>query len=161
MTDSAPRPAREASARQPQPRRDDHAYPAGLCSDYLNHFNEALMLLELASEQPDGAGDLASWRPRTYREHFVNSRLPQRESALAAYEQADPATLRRLQAVCGVMTAAITAARTALQTNASPAAKAALARQAAARLRPLLARAGAIMHGVEPAAPPRRRQALP
>jgi hypothetical protein len=35
----------------------------GLATDYLNHFNEAIMMLELAPEMPDCMEDLSAWRP--------------------------------------------------------------------------------------------------
>ena len=45
----------------------------GLATDYLNHFNEAIMLLEMLSSCPDCRDDILAWRPMSYREHFEAS----------------------------------------------------------------------------------------
>ena len=42
----------------------------GLATDYLNHFNEAIMLLEMLSSCPECRDDFLVWRPMSYREHF-------------------------------------------------------------------------------------------
>jgi len=36
----------------------------GLCTDYLNHFNEAIMVLEMLSTVPESIDDFLTWRPR-------------------------------------------------------------------------------------------------
>jgi hypothetical protein len=52
-----------------------HINPAtGLATDYLNHFNEAIMLLEMLSSCPECRADLFVWQPMSYREHFEASR---------------------------------------------------------------------------------------
>ena len=45
----------------------------GLATDYLNHFNEAVMLLEMIPDMPECAEDFLGWQPLTYREHFTAS----------------------------------------------------------------------------------------
>src|SRR5471030_1580929 len=62
----------------------------GLATDYLNHFNEAVMLLEMLSGCPECLDDFLGWRPMSYREHFVASRFKGRDKAIAAYDAADP-----------------------------------------------------------------------
>jgi len=42
----------------------------GLATDYLNHFNEAIMLLEMIPDMPECSGDFLEWRPLSYAEHF-------------------------------------------------------------------------------------------
>src|SRR5471032_354079 len=63
----------------------------GLATDYLNHFNEAIMLLEMIPDMPDCAEDFLGWQPLSYREHFAASNFRARELAIAAYDSADPA----------------------------------------------------------------------
>src|SRR2546430_6889957 len=48
----------------------------GLATDYLNHFNEAVMLLEMIPDIPECAEDFLQWRPLSYAEHFTASILP-------------------------------------------------------------------------------------
>ena len=70
---------------------DANINPAtGLATDYLNHFNEAIMLLEMLSSCPDCLDDFLAWRPMSYREHFEASRFKGRALAIAAYDAADP-----------------------------------------------------------------------
>ncbi|HXW27291.1 MAG TPA: hypothetical protein VEK73_21270 [Xanthobacteraceae bacterium] len=122
----------------------------GLATDYLNHFNEAIMMLELAPQMPDCIADLCAWRPLSYREHFAASNFKGRELAIAAYDLADPALRRRLDALADDMTAVLLATAAAMA-RAEPQVLSALAEEALARLRPLVARAGAVIHGAETA----------
>jgi hypothetical protein len=121
----------------------------GLSTDYLNHFNEAIMLLEMMPQMPECRDDLAAWRPLSYREHFAKSHLRHRELTLAAYDRAHPLTRRPFDALCETMNAAVLAARKAIQPQVAPEQAAIIAERAAAALKPLLARAGAIIHGVK------------
>ena len=61
-----------------------------LATDYMNHFNEAIMLLEMIPAMPECADDFLMWEPVTYPEHFLQSNFKGRELAIAAYEAADP-----------------------------------------------------------------------
>ena len=64
----------------------------GLATDYLNHFNEAIMLLEMIPDMPECAEDFLGWHPLSYREHFIASNFKGRELAIEAYDAADPLT---------------------------------------------------------------------
>src|SRR5580700_3126309 len=68
----------------------------GLATDYLNHFNEAIMLLDLVASVPEFLSDLMAWQPLTYRDHFAASSFTDRELAVAAYDAADPAARANL-----------------------------------------------------------------
>jgi hypothetical protein len=119
----------------------------GLASDYLNHFNEAIMLLDLLSSCPDCRDDFLSWQPMSYREHFLASHFKGRDLAIAAYDTADPTSRGCLDALAGTMTAVLEATRAAMSADLPPERTAALADHAAAWLRPLVARAGAVING--------------
>jgi hypothetical protein len=123
----------------------------GLATDYLNHFNEAIMMMELAPQMLDCMEDLRAWRPLSYCEHFSASKFKERELAIAAYERADPALRRSLDDLADSMNS-ILLATTAAMARADPHSLAALAEDALVRLRPLVARAGAVIHGAEAAA---------
>jgi hypothetical protein len=136
---------------------DDDAWPGrndanvnpltGLATDYLNHFIEAVMLLELMSSCPDCRNDFLSWQPMSYREHFAASRFRTRDLAIAAYETADPHVRGCLDALAGTMTAMLEATRTALVSEMPADAAAVLAGRVVASLKPLIARAGAVING--------------
>lgn len=119
----------------------------GLASDYLNRFNEAIMLLDLLSSSPDCIDDFMAWRPMSYREHFQASPLKGRDLAIAAYDAADPTLRACLETLAGTMIAVLEATRAAMSTDLPPERSAALAEHAAAWLRPLVARAGAVING--------------
>ena len=119
----------------------------GLATDYLNHFNEAIMLLEMLSAMPDCAEDFLAWQPMSYHDHFANSRFKDRELAIAAYEIANPAARRRLDELADAMNAILQATREALELQLSPEAAGKLAEQAAGWLKPLVGRAGGVING--------------
>ncbi|HEY0222945.1 MAG TPA: hypothetical protein VGC38_00350 [Pseudolabrys sp.] len=119
----------------------------GLATDYLNHFNEAIMLLEMLSGCPECLDDFLGWRPMSYREHFQASRFTGRDLAIAAYDNADPALRARLDELANTMTAVLEATRAAMTAAMPREAAATLANRAAAWLKPLVARAGAVING--------------
>ena len=57
-----------------------------LATDYLNHFNEALMLAELVLDMPDMLEDFTNWSPRHYKDHFRLSGIADKELAIEAYD---------------------------------------------------------------------------
>jgi hypothetical protein len=125
----------------------------GLATDYLNHFNEAIMLLEMLRACPDCRDDLRAWTPMNYCEHFRQSHFSGRDRAIAAYEAADPATRDMLDAVTGTMTAMVEHARKAIDAESSARLSADIAERAAAWLKLLAAQAGAIINGRRIAGP--------
>src|SRR5881296_3347080 len=76
----------------------------GLATDYLNHFNEAVMLLEMIPDMPECAEDFLSWRPLSYREHFMASNFKARELAIEAYESADAIIRAEFDNITSAMT---------------------------------------------------------
>jgi hypothetical protein len=119
----------------------------GLATDYLNHFNEAIMLLDMLSSCPDCIADFLDWQPKNYREHFLASRFKDRDMAVAAYDAADPTVRNCLDMLAETMTAVLEATRTAMRPGLPEATTRRLARQAVAALKPLVARAGAVING--------------
>ena len=61
-----------------------------LATDYLNHFNEAVMLVELVPDMPDCLEDLIDWKPKSYQQHFLDSGLSDGQLAAWAYENSPP-----------------------------------------------------------------------
>ena len=59
-----------------------------LSTDYLNHFNEFVMMLELTADMPDMAADIADWQPKSYAQHFADSGFSHADLAIAAYDHA-------------------------------------------------------------------------
>lgn len=60
---------------------------SGVANDYLNVFNEILLLIEnLPVLLPEMVDELLMWHPVSYREYFQNSRLPGSEKVLQIYD---------------------------------------------------------------------------
>ncbi len=127
---------------------DANINPAtGFATDYLNHFNEAIMLLEMLSDCPDCLDDFLAWRPMSYREHFAASHFRGRDLAIAAYDDTDPALRECLDTLAGTMIAMLEATRAAMNAGMSQQAAGALADRTAFFLKPLVGRAGAVING--------------
>ncbi len=123
----------------------------GLSTDYLNHFNEAVMVLEMLTMMPECLPDLAAWQPKSYREHFAESKLSHRDVIIAAYEIADPAARDALDNVSDTLNAVLLETRDVVLRNmTTPETAAVLALRAADWLKPLIARMAAIINGAAP-----------
>jgi hypothetical protein len=121
----------------------------GLSTDYLNHFNEAIMLLEMVPQAPECAADFYAWEPMTYSEHFAAGRLKGRETAIEAYETCDPDLRESLDTLANTMTVILVAIRDAMQAGMPADESDRLARRALDWLKPLVARAGAVINGAQ------------
>src|SRR6201987_1898644 len=100
-------PSKEARAAQ---LRAANINPrTGLATDYLNHFNEAIMLLEMIPDMPECSEDFLTWCPLSYYEHFMASNFKARELAIEAYEQADAAIRAEFDNITSAMTSILIA----------------------------------------------------
>jgi hypothetical protein len=61
-----------------------------LATDYLNHVNEIIMLLELVPDAPECLEDCRTWQPMSYTEHFQASSIADRDLAIEAYAFSPP-----------------------------------------------------------------------
>ena len=119
----------------------------GLATDYLNHFNEAIMLLEMIPDMPECADDFLQWRPLSYAEHFIASNFKARDLAISAYEAADPEIRAEFDQITGTMTNILTAVSEAMGQVQRDEIRAKLAIQATNWLKELVAAAGGIING--------------
>lgn len=122
-----------------------------LATDYLNHFNEAIMLLEMIPDMPECADDFLVWEPLSYPEHFRHSHFKARELAIAAYDSADPDIRARFDGLCDTLTAILTAVRDAMNEAQQAATRIRLAEQATGWLKPLVIQAGGVINGASEA----------
>jgi hypothetical protein len=65
-----------------------------LATDYLNHFNEIVMLLDMIPDMPDMIEECKTWEPKSYVEHFAQSSFSDRQLAIEAYDRV-PSRFRR------------------------------------------------------------------
>src|SRR5262244_2487229 len=87
----------------------------GLATDYLNHFNEAIMLLEMIPDMPECSEDFLQWAPLSYAEHFTASNFKARDLAISAYESADPDIRAEFDQMTETMTSILTAVGSAMR----------------------------------------------
>jgi hypothetical protein len=132
--------AAELSAANINPR-------TGLATDYLNHFNEAIMLLELIPDMPDCYELFLEWQPLTYAEHFIKSNFKARDLAIAAYNSARPSVRTEFDTVVATMTSILTAVGEAMREVHQDKTRATLAEQASDWVKPLVGVAGGVING--------------
>jgi hypothetical protein len=119
----------------------------GLATDYLNHFNEAIMLLEMVPDMPDCAEDFLAWHPLSYAEHFTASNFKARDLAISAYDSADPKIRTAFDNVTSAMTSILSAVSDAMRQATQDKTRAMLAEQATVWVKPLVTQAGGIING--------------
>src|SRR6266481_3407064 len=119
----------------------------GLATDYLNHFNEAIMLLEMIPDMPECAEDFLTWCPLSYCEHFMASNFKARELAIEAYEAADAKIRAEFDNITSSMTSILTAVGKAMREAQQDKTRSTLAGQAIGWVKPLVALAGGIING--------------
>lgn len=126
----------------------------GLATDYLNHFNEVMMLLEMLPAMPDCAEDVLEWEPLDYEGHFESSSFKDKQLAIQAYHAA-PAHLREhLEIQVDEINVLVGKIQDRLRGAADPGSVAGeIAHTATHEIKPLISAAGAVIHGhVEPEA---------
>jgi len=58
-----------------------------LATDYLNHFNEIVMLLDMIPDMPDMIEECKLWQPKSYKDHFADSTFSDKDLAIEAYDR--------------------------------------------------------------------------
>lgn len=125
-----------------------------LATDYLNHFNDIVMVLELIADMPDCRDDVLAWRPMSYPAYFAASHFRERDLAIAAYASVDPALRERFEDMVAELDATVIEARDVLEAGdaADPETGAFLASLVFERLKPLISELGGLINGSAPPA---------
>jgi hypothetical protein len=144
---SDPRPGLDNEARAAQLRAANINPRTGLATDYLNHFNEAIMLLEMIPDMPECAADFLGWQPLSYAEHFTASNFKARDLAIEAYDSADTGIRAAFDSITNAMTSILTAVGAAMREVRQDKTRALLAEQATGWVKPLVMQAGGIING--------------
>lgn len=74
-----------------------------LATDYLNHFNEVIMLLDMIIDMPDLVDELSAWQPNDYVSHFAESGLSDQDLIIEAYHAASDEDRDTLLAITNEM----------------------------------------------------------
>jgi hypothetical protein len=88
---------------------------SGLANDYLNLFNEAVMLIEQLPSMPELMDDLLLWTPISYQDYFARSPLPGRINAMDAYALLEPSFRRQFEEIVAELDRMTTGAVAALR----------------------------------------------
>lgn len=165
---AAARPDEAAPALPALPAEDEYALLSAqaearnvnpvtlLATDYLNHFNEVVMLLEMLPLAPDCAADAAGWQPKSYEQHFRESGFRDRDFAIRAYAASPPRFRQPFDLTVAALDARIAEAVAEccdLARDPDPEALQRAVERHLPELRHLLERASALIHGyIEPEA---------
>ena len=120
-----------------------------LATDYLNHFNEIIMLIEMLPDMPECIDDITAWSPKTYQQHFCDSNFTGKELAIEAYVHS-PARFRQpFERLIAQLDTLIVSAREhlkqAIQAGDNDALSAAM--EFSCEMRQIAEKAGAIING--------------
>src|SRR5215467_11034882 len=137
----------DAAARAAELKAANINPKTGLATDYLNHFNEAIMLLEMIPDMPECSEDFLQWSPLSYAEHFTASNFKARDFAIGAYETSDPEFRAEFDQMTETMTSILKEVGAAMRQATQDATKSTLAEQAIGWLKPLVTAAGGVING--------------
>ncbi len=84
--DTVPEDSAEFKALQERARGSNVNEQTLLATDYLNHFNEIVMTLEMLADMPELMEDARAWQPKDYKDHFRDSTIADKELAIEAYD---------------------------------------------------------------------------
>ncbi len=87
----------------------------GLATDYLNHFHEVAMLLEIAGEDEVCSQEVLAWAPVSYPRHFEHSGFRDKALAMLAYQAASPEVRVVLELACARIEGEVAAAQTLIR----------------------------------------------
>jgi hypothetical protein len=152
--ENATTPVRELEKRAAELVNPD----SGLANDYLNVFNELVMLVEQLPVMPELIDDILAWRPISYKDYFAKSMLPGRQQALDNYERLSPDVRREFEGIVADLdrcaTGSVAAIRLALRRkDPDPTPLANLCAKASAAMHGILTRAtNLVNHGASKAA---------
>lgn len=120
-----------------------------LATDYLNHFNEVIMLVGMVPSMPECLEDAKAWQPKSYQEHFQDSGFSDKALAIEAYEHAPPEYRAPFDAVIERLNVAVAVGVSEIEKAASgnPMLLDALCASVGADLQVLVDRASAIING--------------
>ncbi len=61
-----------------------------LATDYLNHFNEVVMMVDMLPDMPDCLDMVKEWQPKSYKDHFKDSTIADKDLAVEVYDHVEP-----------------------------------------------------------------------
>jgi hypothetical protein len=120
----------------------------GLSTDYLNHFNEMVMMVELYPSSPDVKDEILAWRLLNYRQHFELSGFRSKALALLGYEMAQPGVKKHLDAIVAELDTVLLSAQAAVASEEKHGDSTKALQEASEAVEVLIARASAVINGL-------------
>ncbi|WP_135080046.1 hypothetical protein [Terasakiella sp. SH-1] len=68
-----------------------------LATDYLNHFNEVVMMIDMLPDMPECLDMIKDWEPKPYKDHFRESTIADKDLAVEVYDHAMPFVRRAFE----------------------------------------------------------------
>ncbi len=88
-----------------------------LATDYLNHFNEIVMLIDMVPMMPECLEDAKAWGPKSYEQHFQDSVFADKDLAILAYQNAPPQFREPFDDTVAAMDALVAQGLTAIEAS--------------------------------------------
>ncbi|MEZ5841775.1 MAG: hypothetical protein R3D02_15580 [Hyphomicrobiales bacterium] len=121
-----------------------------LATDYLNHFNEIIMLLEMLPAMPECVEDILDWQPKSYQQHFRDSNFKEKTLAIEAFEAAHPVVRAAFDDVVAEIDERVTSVQELLGEGAdAPNTQEQIAILVSTELRPLIDKASGIINNAD------------
>jgi len=120
----------------------------GLSTDYLNHFNEMVMLVELYPSAADLKDEILDWKLLGYREHFETSGFRAKALALLAYDLAAPALKKNLDVIVAELDTVLLLAQNAIAAENFHGEANLMLQESTEAVEMLIARASALINGL-------------
>jgi hypothetical protein len=123
-----------------------------LATDYLNHVNEIVMLLDLVPDAPECLEDCKAWQPLGYQDHFRASNIADRDLAIEAYDFSPPAYKEPFDRLVGEMNRLVAISIEKLDAalvEGNEDVTRLIAERASRNLQDLIGQAGAVIHGTD------------
>ncbi len=121
-----------------------------LCTDYFNHFNEVIMMLNMLVDAPELLDEIDKWSYKTYREHFMTSELGFAPLAIEVYGYAPTELRERFDKIAVQMSMLVVESRLKLRRALEEGQKekfAEMAYLASMELQGMIDDGGAVVHG--------------
>jgi len=123
-----------------------------LATDYLNHINEIVMLLDLVPDAPECLEDCKAWQPLGYQDHFRASHIADRDLAIEAYEFSPPVYKEPFDRLIGEMNRLVALSIEKLDAalvDGNEAVTRMIAERASRNLQDLIGQASAVINGTD------------
>jgi hypothetical protein len=120
----------------------------GLSTDYLNHFNEMVMMLELYSTSPDLKEDILDWKVLSYLDHFEATGFRAKALAVEGYTLARTAVKKQLEVIVAEIETVLLVAQDAVESDKIHGESTLALEEATETAEMLIARASALINGL-------------